>query len=236
MTEYVTDPEAIKTTHHKYLDILGMVWIALLIISAFASIKTFDFGPFVFSVSVIFYPLTYIFTDLFTEVYGYKKTRRIVWTGLFCMVLTSGIAYLYSLVLPSDSFKDQVAFELIFKSTPIVFAGYVLAFFVGEFSNSYTLAKVKVLTKGRHLWFRLVGSTFVGQTADNGIAYVWACLLGGYFVASELPNLILSTVLFCTIWEFIAMPVTYKVTAFLKKAEGLDIYDRDTDFNPFHLQ
>jgi uncharacterized integral membrane protein (TIGR00697 family) len=234
--QLITDPKTIKDTHHKYLDILGMVWIALLIITAYTSIKTFSFGPFVFSVSVIFYPVMYIFADLFTEVYGYKKTRRIVWTGLFCMVLTSCIAYLYSIITPSESFKDQAAFELIFKATPIVFVGYVISFFAGEFSNSYILAKMKILTKGKHLWLRLVSSTLVGQTADNGFAYVWACFLGGYFLASELPSLIFSTVLFCTLWEFIATPITYKVTNFLKKAEGLDIYDRDTDFNPFSLK
>lgn len=236
MAKYVTNPDAINGVQPKYLDMLGMVWIAVLIISAYTSIKTFDVGPFVFSVSVLFYPLTYIFTDVFTEVYGYKKTRRIVWTGLFCMVLTSCIAYLYSIVTPSASFEDQAAFALIFKATPIVFVGYVIAFFVGEFSNSYTLAKMKVFTRGKHLWLRLVGSTAIGQTADNGIAYVWACLLGGYFVAAELPNLIFSTVLFCTLWEFVALPITYRVTALLKKAEGLDIYDRNTDFNPFHLK
>ncbi len=232
----ITDPKAIKDVHHKYLDILGMIWIAVLIIGAYTSIKTFDFGPFVFSVAVIFYPITYIFADLFTEVYGYKKTRRIVWTGLFCLVLTSCIAYLYSIVTPSVSFKDQAAFELIFKATPIVFVGYVISFFAGEFSNSFILAKMKILTNGRHLWLRLVCSTLVGQTADNGIAYVWACVLGGYFVAAELPNLIFSTVLFCTVWEFLATPITYKITNFLKKAEGLDIYDRNTDFNPFSLK
>lgn len=234
--QLITDPKAIKDARHKYLDILGMIWIAMLVITGYTSIKTFDFGPFVFSVSVIFYPVMYIFADLFTEVYGYKKTRKIVWTGLFCMVLTSCVAYLYSIIPPSESFKDQAAFELIFKATPVVFIGYVMAFFMGEFSNSYILAKMKIWTKGKHLWLRLIGSTLVGQTADNGFAYLWACLLGGYFVVSELPNLIFSTVLFCTVWEFIAMPATYKITSFLKKAEGLDIYDLNTDFNPFSLK
>jgi uncharacterized integral membrane protein (TIGR00697 family) len=235
MTQLITNPDIIEDRHHKYLDVLGMVWVAVLIIGAFTSIKTFSLGPFVFSVAVIFYPITYIFADLFTEVYGYKKTRRVVWTGLFCMVLTSCIAYLYSVVTPNESFKDQAAFELIFKATPIVFVGYVLSFFAGEFSNSYVLAKMKVWTQGKHLWARLLGSTLVGQTADNGIGYVWACFLGGYFLASELPNLIFSTVLFCTLWEFIAMPITYRVTSFVKRAEGLDIYDTNTNFNPFHV-
>ncbi len=233
--KFINDPKDIKNTNHKYLDILGMVWVSVLIISAYTSIKTFDLGPFSFSVAVIFYPITYIFADLFTEVYGYKKTRRIIWTGLGCMVLTSVIAYLYALVTPSASFQDQAAFELIFKATPIVFVGYLIANFVGEFSNSYTLARMKVITKGKHLWLRYIGSTFVGQTADNGIAYTWACLLGGYFLVDELPNLIFSTVLFCTLWEFIAMPITYRITNALKRAEGLDIYDKDTNFNPLHI-
>ena len=142
MAKYITNPSAVDNVQPKYLDILGMIWIAVLIITAYTSIKTFSFGPFVFSVSVLFYPIAYIFTDVFTEVYGYKKTRRIVWTGLFCMVLTSCIAYLYAVITPSSSFQDQAAFELIFKATPIVFVGYVVAFFAGEFSNSYTLAKM----------------------------------------------------------------------------------------------
>ena len=115
MTELITDSNQIKNTNHKYLDIMGMIWIALLISGMFMSPKTFDLGPFSFSVSVIFYPLIYIFADLFTEVYGYKKTRRIVWTGLACMLICSMMGYLYSIIPPGKSFTEDGAFQLIFK-------------------------------------------------------------------------------------------------------------------------
>jgi uncharacterized integral membrane protein (TIGR00697 family) len=229
----ITDPKLIKDVHHKYLDILGMVWITVLVTTLLTAAKTFDLGPFSFSVGVIFYPVTYIFADIFTEVYGYKKTRRIVWTGLVCLLIGSVMSYLYSIVPSSPSYTDNAAFNTIFHNSPVFALVSVATFFIGEFSNSYVLAKMKIVTKGKHLWLRLLASTALGQTLDNGLAYLGAFLFAGYFSWHQLPNLIFSTVAFCTAWEFLATPVTYKIASFLKKAEGLDIYDRGTNFNPF---
>lgn len=229
----ITDPSKIKDVHHKYLDLLGMIWVTILITGLLTAAKTMDIGPFNLSVTVIGYPLTYIFTDIFTEVYGYKKTRRIVWTGLVCLLIASIMAYVYSIVKPSASYPDDAAFKTIFQGIPILAVIGIVTFFMGEFSNSYVLAKMKIMNNGRHLWLRLVVSTAIGQTMDNGFFYLGAFVFAGYFSWHQLPNLIFSTVAFCTAWEFLATPITYKIANFLKKAEGLDIYDRGTNFNPF---
>lgn len=235
MQTYQTDPTKISERHHKYLDILGMIWVALLVVATFTCGKSFDIGPMAFSVATIFYPITYIFADLFTEVYGYQKTRRIVWTGFFCLILVTLIAYLYSFVPPSSEYPDNDAFITVFRASPILAFAVICGFFAGELTNSYVLAKMKVKTQGKHLWARMIGSTLVGQFADNTVGYSLAFLLGGFFTLQLLPNLILSTVIFCVLWEIIALPITQRVVVWLKKAEGLDIYDRDTDFNPFKL-
>jgi uncharacterized integral membrane protein (TIGR00697 family) len=234
--QLITDPFKIRDAHHKYLDLMGMVWVTFLIIATITSAKTFDIGPFSFSVAVICYPITYIFADIFTEVYGYKKTRRIVWTGFCCLIISTLVPYAYAHVPPSPSFTDEAAFKTIFQSSPVLALAVVMCFFAGEFSNSYVLAKMKIFQNGRHLWLRLVASTLVGQTADNTVFYSVAWLLGGFYSLLELPNLIISTVIFCTLWEFLATPITYRIVAFLKHAEGLDIYDRGTNFNPFAVQ
>ncbi len=229
----ITDPRQAENTSHKYLDIMGMVWITFLVVATLTAAKTFDIGPFSFSVAVLCYPITYIFADIFTEVYGYKKTRRIVWAGFFCLIVATAIPYFYTHVPASPSFTDEAAFKTIFQASPALALAVVLCFFAGEFSNSYVMAKMKILQNGKFLGFRLIGSTLAGQTADNIIFYSVAWALGGFYTLNALPNLIFSTVLFCTIWEFLALPLTYRIIVFLKRAENLDVYDRGTDFNPF---
>lgn len=212
---------------------MGMVWITFLIVATLTAGKTFDIGPFSFSVAVLCYPITYIFADIFTEVYGYKKTRRIVWTGFFCLIAATAIPYVYAQVPPSPSYPDEAAFKTIFQSSPVLGLAVVLCFFAGEFTNSYVLAKMKIFQHGRFMSLRLIASTLAGQTADNVVFYSVAWALGGFYVLQQLPNLIFSTVVFCTAWECLAAPITCRVIQTLKQAEGLDIYDHGTNFNPF---
>ena len=229
----MTDPEKIKS--NKYLDILAMVWITFLIVSTFTVQKVFSLGPFSFSVATLCYPITYIFADIFTEVYGYKKTRRIIWSGFVCLLLATSVASLYALVPPDPSYPDDAAFRSIFLASPIVALSGICGFFAGEFLNSYVVAKLKVYFNGTRMWVRLISSTLAGQTADNVIVYTLILVFAGYFSWGDLPNLIFSTVLFCTLWEVAALPLTYKIISTLKKAEQIDVYDRKTDFNPFKL-
>lgn len=232
----ITDPAVSAQKPHKYLGIFGMIWVTILLIGMFTAAKTFSIGSVVFSVAILAYPFTYLFADIFTEVYGYRVTRKIVWTGFGCMLLASTIAYIYTLVPSTESFTDNDAFNLIFKASPIIALASIIAFFAGEFTNSFVVAKLKVFTKGRHKWLRLISSTFLGQFVDNGIWFTAAFLAAGWYTPAELFPLVMSSVLFCTIWETIALPITYRVIALIKRKEGLDTYDNGTNFNPFHLK
>lgn len=234
MEQYVTDPVVSASKAHKYLGILGMLWVTVLLVGTFTSLKTFYIGSLVFSVGAIAYPFVYIFADIFTEVYGYRVTRKIVWTGFACMLLAATLTSIYSFV-PNPSFEYNDAFNLIFRAAPIIAVGFIIAFFAGELTNSYVVAKMKLLTKGKHMNLRLVLSTLLGQTVDNTIAFFTAFYFAGWFTAEEIIPLTITTVAFCTIWEVIALPLTRYAIRTIKHKEGLDTYDYGTNFNPFVL-
>lgn len=231
----ITDPVVSAHQPHKYLIIFAMLWVTVLLVGTFTSLKTFYIGTFVFSVGAIAYPFVYIFADIFTEVYGYRVTRKVVWTGFGCMLLASTLAYIYSIV-PNPSFELNDAFNAIFKASPIVAIAFIIAFFSGELTNSYIVAKMKLHFKGRYLNARLVISTFFGQIVDNGIAFFAVFYFAGWFTLPEIVPLVISTVLFCTIWEVLALPITRRVIKIVKQKEGLDTYDHGTNFNPFALK
>jgi uncharacterized integral membrane protein (TIGR00697 family) len=232
----ITDPAIAASRPSKYLGIFGMIWVTFLIVAMFTAAKTFYLGPANFSVSILAYPFTYIFADIFTEVYGYRVTRRIVWTGLVCLLLASSVAYLYSIIPPSPSYTDDASFKLIFKASPVLAMANILSFFGGELTNSFVLAKMKIRTRGSMLWMRLIGSTLAGQFVDNSIFFLTVFFVAGIFQSSELVSLILTAVVFCTTWEAIISPLTHRVIGFLKKKEGLDTFDHGTNFNPFALR
>lgn len=231
----ITDPVVSASQPHKYLGIFGMLWVTVLLVGVFTSLKTFHLWGFVFSVGVIAYPFVYIFNDIFTEVYGYRVTRKIVWTGLGSMLLATVLTSIYSYV-SSPGFEYNDAFNLIFRAAPIIAIGSIISFFAGELTNSYTVAKMKILTNGKHEPARLVLSTLFGQTVDNFIFFFTAFYFAGWYTLGEVFPLVASTVLFCTVWEIIALPVTRKVIKIIKQKEGLDTYDHGTKFNPFSLK
>lgn len=233
MKQLITDPVVAANHPTKYLGILGMIWVTFLVVAMFTAAKTIALGPAILSVSILAYPFTYIFADIFTEVYGYRVTRRIVWTGLACLVIASAVAYFYSIVPPSASFTDDESFRFIFKASPVLALANIMSFFGGELTNSFVLAKMKIFTRGSMLWMRLIGSTLAGQFVDNCIFFLTVYFLAGIFQANELFNLIASAVVFCTTWEAVISPVTHRVIKFIKHKEGLDTYDHGTNFNPF---
>ena len=232
----ITDPVLAGKRHFKYLDIIGMVWISCLMLSTFTASKIFDLGSFQLSVGVLVYPFTYIFADVFTEVYGYRQTRRIVWTGLVMLFFASLVLRAMVGVPPSRDYPEQQAFATIFGQSSLLTLATMACFFCGEVSNSYVLAKMKIKTGGKWLWLRATLSTIAGQLVDNFIFYLVAFGFNGTFPAATLVNLWLSTVAFCAIYELVMTPLTYKICGFLKQAEGLDVYDRGTNFNPFVLR
>ncbi len=232
---YITNPVLSAAQPHKYLGILGMIWLTFYLVSTFTALKTFTLGTFVFSVGAIAYPFVYIFADIFTEVYGYRVTRKVVWTGFACMILATSLASLYTFV-PNPSFEHSDAFNIIFRAAPLVALGFLVANFAGELTNSYVVAKMKVWTKGKFESARLVLSTLLGQTVDNSIAFFSAFYFAGWFEPEDIIPLTVTTVVFCTAWEILALPITRRVIRVIKRKEGLDTYDVGTNFNPFGLR
>ena len=227
---------------YKYLSFITGVFTATLLISNTLDTKIFTLGslnlPFgiVWSLDlpsgIILFPLAYIFGDVLTEVYGYAASRKVIWTG-FASLLLMILTYEVAKILPAASLEHQKAFETIFKPVSQVVLGSITAYFVGEFCNSYVLAKIKVRKQGRAMPFRFVASTAVGQAVDTTVFVIIAFL--GWKSAREMASLIFTGWVFKVAWEIVALPLTLFVVKRLKKAEAEDYFDVDTNFNPFHL-
>lgn len=218
---------------YRYLDLLINIFIVVLIVSNLIAPKMVAVGPLLFSAAQILFPITYIFGDVFTEVYGFGASRRAIWTGLMASCIVIVIGTIAILLPPAPVFKDQDAYEKIFGVFPRAVAGSLLAYWAGEFANSLTVAKMKLWTNGKYLWTRTVGSTVVGQAVDTTIVILFI-FWGQPF--SVMFQLIYSGYIFKVVYEVVATPLTYVVVNFLKRAEGVDFFDRSTNFNPFRLR
>ncbi len=218
---------------YKYFDLIMALFVAVLLISNIASSKILELGPFTFDGGTILFPISYIFGDILTEVYGYRRSRRVIWTGFACAGLMAGVTALVGALPPAEGWEHQEAYETILGTTPRIVLGSLVAYFAGEFSNSYTLAKMKILTRGRWLWTRTIGSTLIGEGVDTLLFVTLA--FAGTLPWSLFWSIILSNYLFKVGMEAAMTPVTYQITNFLKRVEKEDVYDIDTDFNPFKL-
>jgi len=217
--------------NYKYLGAISVFFVSVLLISNVASTKIVDLKWFTFDGGTLLFPLSYIFGDILTEVYGYKKSRGVIWLGFF-MALLMSVVFIVVGKLPADaSWGNQVAYDAILGLTPRIVLASLVAYFFGEFSNSFILAKMKIWTEGRWLWARTIGSTLVGELVDSTLFILIA--FAGILPNSLLLTLIISNYIFKTGIEILFTPVTYKVVKFLKTKEGEDYYDRDTNFNPF---
>jgi len=221
------------TRNYRYLDLLINIFVVVLIVSNLIAPKFVAVGWFRFSAAQLLFPITYIFGDVFTEVYGYSASRKAIWTGFLASIIMTAFGLFAIWLPPAPEFKDQLAYETIFGVVPRNVAGSLLAFWAGEFANSLTVAKMKLWTNGKYLWTRTIGSTIVGQAVDTTIVIVfifWGQPLGVMF------RLIVSGYLFKVIYEVVATPLTYLVVNFLKRTEGVNFFDRSTNFNPFAVQ
>ena len=218
---------------YRYLDLLINIFVVVLLVSNLIAAKITRVGPLVFSAAQMLFPITYIFGDIFTEVYGYGASRKAIWIGFLSSILLAILGLFAVYLPPAQAFHNQEAFKTIFGIVPRVIAASLVAYFAGEFANSFTLAKLKLLTNGKHLWTRTVGSTIVGQGVDTVLVMV--LLFAGSQPPSLIVRLILSGYMFKVVYEVIATPLTYAVVNFLKRAEGVDYYDRHTNFSPFHV-
>ena len=216
----------------RFLDALTTAFVVVLLVSNLLAQKIVRIGPIHTSGAMVLFPITYIFGDIFTEVYGYAASRRAIWLGFFATALLYAVSALV-IALPADpAWHGQEAFVTVFSILPRLLAASLVAFWAGEFANSYTLARLKLLTRGRYLWTRTVGSTVVGQAVDTTLVIVLA--FAGRLPAHTLVTIIWQGYLLKVAYEVLATPLTYAVVNSLKRAEASDAYDEHTSFSPFH--
>jgi hypothetical protein len=217
----------------KYLDALTTMFVVILLVSNLVAQKICMIGPLAVSGAVLLFPITYIFGDVFTEVYGFSASRRAIWLGFF----GTALLYLVSsavIALPgAPEWRNQQAFTVVFGFIPRILISSLIAYWAGEFANSYTMAKLKLVTNGRKLWTRTIGSTVVGQGVDTVL--VITLTFGGKYPVRELANIIVTGYLLKVAYEVLATPLTYLVVGWLKRNEHADAFDRHENFNPFHF-
>ena len=216
-----------------YFSIISSFFVAMLLISNIVATKLISLGPFIFTGGIIVFPITYIFSDILTEVYGYARSRKIIWTGFFSLILMSIILWIVNILPPAPAWPNQDAYTTILGTIPKIVVASIIGYWAGEFANSYVLAKLKILTKGKYLWMRTIGSTIVGEGIDTLL-----CVLIGFAGTIPLKVLIIavfSSYIFKVLYEILATPATYKIVSFLKKKEHCDAVDKRTNFNPFKM-
>ncbi len=218
----------------KYFLYIAILFVAVLMISNTVAVKLVQIGPFVFAGAIFIFPISYIFGDVLTEVYGYKASRKIIWSGFVALIAMS-LAYFFIQILPSPAFwTNQGAYEAILGAVPRIVVGSIIAYFAGEFCNSYVLSRMKVWMKGKKLYVRTIGSTLVGEGVDTILFGLIA--FAGTIPTSTLLTMIASGYLFKVLYEVLATPITYLIVNKLKKAEGIDVYDKNINYNPFILK
>jgi queuosine precursor transporter len=227
-------PSRVAQRAYRYYDLVMVAFVAVLMISNVASTKILVLGPFIFDGGTILFPLSYIFGDVLTEVYGYSRSRRVIWAGFGATALMAAVFALVGALPPAPDWENQGAYEAILGLTPRIVAASLIAYWVGSFSNAWVMARLKLVTQGRWLWTRTVASTLVGEGLDTLLFVVIAfagTLPFGLLVAVTASNYVFKVGV-----EALATPVTYRVVNGLKGAEHEDYYDEGTDFNPFRLR
>jgi len=219
--------------NYKYLGIISVFFVSVLLISNVASTKIVDFGLFTFDAGTLLFPLSYIFGDILTEVYGYKKSKQVIWLGFFMALLMSLVFIIVGALPAAPDWGNQEAYDKILGLTPRIVLASLVAYTLGSFSNAFILAKMKIWSGGKKLWARTIGSTVVGELVDSTLFILIAFV--GILPSSLLLTLIISNYIFKTLIEILFTPLTYRVIAFLKKKEGEDYYDNQTNFNPFKI-
>jgi queuosine precursor transporter len=216
---------------YKYFDVICALFVAVLIISEIGATKIFAWGNFRFPGAVIVFPIAYIFGDILTEVYGYAKARRAIWIGFASLVLMALVLLIIQYLPAAPEWPNQKAYESILGFVPRIVVASIIAYLAGEFTNSFILAKMKVWTSGKKLWSRTIGSTIIGQAVDTAIFISIAFI--GILPGNVVVTIAISQYLFKIAYETLATPLTYSIVNFLKRAEGIEVFDNQTNFNPF---
>ena len=218
--------------HFRYFDYVMAAFVSILLLSnLIGASKLATVGGFTFGAGILFFPLSYVIGDVLTEVYGYANARRCVWTGFAALLFMAFMSYVVVAMPAADGWAGQAAYESVFGSTWRIVAASVLAFWAGEFVNSFVLARMKVWTAGRHLWSRTIGSTVFGQAVDSAIFYPVAFI--GVWSNAQVLTVMVTNWLLKVLWEALLTPVTYGVVGWFKAREGVEVFDTGTDFSPF---
>ncbi|HEX7560032.1 MAG TPA: queuosine precursor transporter [Usitatibacter sp.] len=227
---------------YKYYEFVLAAFVTILICSnligpaKIAQLELPYLGAVTFGAGVLFFPISYVFGDVLTEVYGYARSRRVIWCGFAGLAFASFMSFVVVSLPPAPFWKNQAAYEIAFGLTWRIALASMIAYFAGEFVNSYVLAKMKIMTSGRWLWTRTIGSTILGEGVDSLIFYPLAFYGTGIIPDEKLPTVMVVQFIAKVSVEVVFTPVTYAVVGFLKRAEHEDYYDRDTRFTPFTLK
>ena len=226
----------------RYFEFVMVAFVVVLVCSNLigpakaAQVQLPWWGPVTFGAGVLFFPISYVFGDILTEVYGYSRARRVIWSGFAALLFAAVMASVVVALPHAPNWPNQAAYEIAFGNTWRIALASMFAYFCGEFVNSFVLAKMKVATGGRYQGARFVGSTIAGEAVDSALFYPLA-----FYNSGIMPNELVITLAYTqfvtkTLVEIAFLPVTYRIVAFLKRSENEDYYDRDTDFNPFKIE
>lgn len=219
---------------YRYFDLVMAAFVTVLLCAnLIGASKVARVGGFNFGAGVLFFPISYVFGDVLTEVYGYARARRVVWAGFSALVFAAFMSACVLAFPPAPNWPHQAAFETVFGGTPRIVLASLSAYFCGEFCNSYVLAKMKVRSGGRNLWMRTIGSTIVGEAVDSLIFYPLA--FAGVWPADLVVSVMAGNYALKVGWEAAMTPFTYRIVNLLKRVEHEDYFDRDTDFTPFSI-
>jgi len=238
MIETTAAPDATHPRRaYRYYDLVMASFVTVLLCAnVIGAAKVARLGGFTFGAGVLFFPISYIFGDVLTEVYGYARARKVVWAGFGALAFASFMSWAILAFPPAPAWPHQAAYETVFGATPRIVLASLVAYFCGEFCNSYVLAKMKLRTEGRLLWSRTIGSTIVGEAVDSALFYPLAFLAAPGWSRDLVIQVMLSNYGLKVLWEVLMTPLTYRIVSFLKRAESEDYYDRKTDFTPFSLE
>jgi len=235
------DGEAGARRTFRYFDFMMAAFVTILLLSnvigagKVAVVNLPGIGPWPFGAGVLFFPVSYVLGDVLTEVYGYAHARRCIWAGFVAMLFMAFMSWVVVALPPAADWGNQAAYEAVFGQVPRIVFASICAFSAGEFVNSYVLAKMKIWTQGRMLWTRTIGSTVFGEGVDSALFYPLAFLGAEGWTTKLVITVALTQWGIKTLWEAVLTPVTYVIVGFLKRREGVDVFDTDTDFSPFRL-
>ena len=232
----------LATANLRYFDFVMAAFVAIILLSnvigagKVAQIWLPGVGYWPFGAGILFFPISYVIGDVLTEVYGYARARRVIWAGSIAVLFMAFMSWVVVELPPAPDWGNQAAYETIFGQVPRIVFASLCAFWAGEFVNSYVLARMKLWTGGKHLWSRTIGSTIAGQGVDSLIFYPLAFLYADGWTTDLVLKVLVTQWVLKVGWEVLLTPLTYIVVGFLKRREGLDVYDEGTDFTPFRTQ